>query len=225
MYHPMLFLHWKQARLALLPFVVAAFGLPLASVGGLGGNLEETWEAYRALSAAEIWLPLYPMLATAIGMTLALTSWNWDHQMKHVHALSLPLARWEYVLLKMGAGIVLCLVPSAALWAGAHLASASVSLPEGLRAYPNALAVRFFLAIVVSYAALFAAAAGTVKTTLRVVTALIVGLFLAGTVPGLLAPLFPSLDDVRLSETIYRALVETPGPFSVFTGTWSLIDV
>ena len=27
MYQPMLFLHWKQVRLGLIPFVVAAFGL------------------------------------------------------------------------------------------------------------------------------------------------------------------------------------------------------
>jgi hypothetical protein len=221
----MLFIHWKQARLALLPFVVAAFGLPLLSVGGLGGTLEASWEAYRALAATEVWLPFYPVLAGAIGITLALTSWNWDHQLGHVHALSLPVARWEYVLLKMGAGVVLCLVPTAALWAGAHLAAASISLPEGLHAYPNALATRFFLATLVSYALLFAAAAGTVKTTVRVFTASILLLIFAGLVPDLIQPLIPSLTNVDFADAIFRSLTETPGPFGVFTGNWSLIDV
>lgn len=225
MYQPMLFIHWRQARLALLPFVVASFGLPLLSVGGLGGTLDASWEAYRALSATEIWLPLYPVLAAAIGVTLALTSWNWDHQLKHVYALSLPVARWEYVLLKMGAGVVLCLVPTAALWAGAHLAAASVTLPTGLQAYPNALAVRFLMAVLVSYSALFAAAAGTVKTTVYVVTGMMLLLFLGGTIPDVLALLFPSLADLNLPEWIARMLVEAPGPFGAFTGTWSLIDV
>jgi hypothetical protein len=225
MYQPMLFIHWKQARLVLLPFVVASFGLPLLSVGGLGGTLDGTWEAYRALSASQIWLPLYPVLAAAIGVTVALTTWNWDHQLKHVYALSLPLARWEYVLLKMGAGVVLCLAPTLALWIGAHLAASSISLPEGLQAYPNALAVRFLMAILVSYAALFAAAAGTVKTTLYVVTGFILLLFLSGTVPGLIANFFPSLANQDLGVWVFRMLVEAPGPFGVFTGTWSLIDV
>ena len=36
MYKPMLFLHWKQVRLALVPFTIAAFGLPILAVEGLG---------------------------------------------------------------------------------------------------------------------------------------------------------------------------------------------
>lgn len=225
MYQPMLFIHWRQARLALLPLVVASFGLPLLSVGGLGGSLEASWEAYRALGASELWLPFYPLLAGAIGVIMALTSWNWDHQLKHVYALSLPVARWEYVLLKMGAGMVLCLVPTAALWLGAHLASSSVTLPEGLHAYPNALAARFLLATLVAYSLLFAAASGTVKTTLYVVTGAILLFILAGTVPSLLTAIFPSLGTVDFAEALMRALVETPGPLGVFTGNWSLIDV
>ena len=36
MYQPMLFIHWKQVRLVLIPFVIAAFGLPLMVIQGLG---------------------------------------------------------------------------------------------------------------------------------------------------------------------------------------------
>lgn len=225
MYQPILFIHWKQARLALLPFVLCSFGLPLLSVQGLGGSLATPWDQYRALSLSELWLPLYPALAAAIGFTLALSAWNWDHQLKHVYALSLPLHRWQYVLLKMGGGMALALVPSLTFWLGAHLAAASVSLPAGLNVYPNELALRFFLAIVVSYAALFAAGAGTVRTTIILLTGMVVLLFSLGMLSDLVASLLPGTEPVDLATRFLTMLVESPGPFSVFTGNWSLIDV
>ena len=105
MYQPMLFLHWKQIKVALIPFVIAAFGLPLVAVQGLGGSIEMTTaaaEAYRSVAAYGIWMPAYPLLAGGIGITLALSAWNWDHQLNHVYALSLPISRWRYAALKMG---------------------------------------------------------------------------------------------------------------------------
>ncbi|MGE0158396.1 MAG: hypothetical protein AB7T31_03235, partial [Gemmatimonadales bacterium] len=139
MVQPMLFVHWKQARMLLLPFVVAAFGLPLLVVQGFGwagADVPVSLEAYQILASYQVWLPYFPLLAAGVGAVLALTAWNWDHQLGHVYALSLPVARWEYVLLKMGAGAVLVLVPASALWIGAHIASASIAMREGLRACP-----------------------------------------------------------------------------------------
>ncbi len=228
MYEPLLFIHWKQVRIALLPFAVAAFALPLLSIQGLGappGASGLALDAYRASAALEIWLPLYPTLAAALGVTLALSAWNWDHQLKHVHALSLPIPRWQYVLRKMAAGAALALVPALALWAGALLATASVSLPEGLHAYPTQLALRFLLATLVAYALLFALAAGTVRTTTVVVLGLTVFVILVGLLAAPLATLFPTLDRVNLAQWLMESLVEAPGPLEVFTGTWSLIDV
>jgi hypothetical protein len=225
MLRSMIFIHWKQANLALLPFVVAAFGLPLLSIQGLGDGIADPWLSYQAFAATQLWLPLYPILAAAVGVTLALTAWNWDHQLGHQHALSLPMPRWRYALLKLAAGMALALVPTLAFWVSAHLAAASVTLPEGLRTYPDALAFRFLLAVLVSYAALFAAAAGTVRTTLTVVTAVLVLLFVAGMASDLLVPLVPSLAGSNLADWIVQGLVERPGPFAVFTGNWSLIDV
>ncbi|MBM4184446.1 MAG: hypothetical protein FJ207_09490 [Gemmatimonadetes bacterium] len=226
MYHPMLFVHWKQAKFLLIPFVVAAFGLPLLVVQGYGwgAGVELGLEAYRILAAYEVWLPLFPLLAASIGAVIALTAWNWDHRYGHVHALSLPVARWEYAAMKMGAGAALVLVPSAALWIGAHLASASIALPDGLRAYPNLLAFRFFLATLVSYALFFALGAGTIRTTMWVVSA-VVGLVVGGElVRGVLAMVAPSMDlDVMTNALLW--VMRAGGPFAVFTGNWALIDV
>jgi hypothetical protein len=215
MYQPMLYIHWKQARLPLLPFVVAAFGLPLMSVQGLGSPFGELSLANGYSALMGLSLPLYPTLAFLTGAALALTGWNWDHQYNHVYALSLPLARWEYTMLKMGAGLVLALVPTFALWISAHIASSVIALPEGLRAYPNALTFRFFLAMLLSYSLVFAMAAGTVKTSVWVLSGVVAAFVIGMAVFGSLG-----LDDVAI-QYLWRA----GGPLEVFTGTWALIDV
>jgi len=228
MVQPMLLVHWKQARLLLIPFIVAGFGLPLLAVqgfGGVGDDRAVSMEAYRFLTSYQVWLPYFPMLAGAVGGVLALTSWNWDHQLGHVYALSLPVARWEYAMLKMGAGAALVLVPVAALWVGAHVASASVALPEGIRAYPNQLAFRFFAATMISYALFFAMAAGTIRTTVWIVSTVMALVIGGNLLVVVLEPYVPALDDVNVVQTVLGWLLRAGGPFAVFTGNWALIDV
>jgi len=227
MYQPMLFLHWKQIKVALIPFVVVAFALPLLSVQGTGGagDMDRGTAAYVILASSEVWLPVFPALAMAIGITLALSSWNWDHQLDHVYALSLPLPRWEFALLKMGAGAALATLPAAGFWVGVHLAAAAVTLPPGLHAYPNALALRFFLAILLSYAAFFALAAGTVKTTVIVVSTL----FLVGVVgvglSGYLGDFSTFFQNTNPVQAVLDLASSSHGPLEVFLGAWALIDV
>lgn len=228
MYQPMLFLHWKQIRVGLIPLALASFGLPLLIVQGLGsvpGLAGPGLDAYRLARDFSGWSFFFPVLAAAIGMTLALSAWNWDHQLKHVYALSLPVARWEYAMLKMGAGAVLALVPATALWLGAHLAVASVNIPAGLHAYPNQLALRFLIAILISYAAIFAMAAGTIKTTIWVASAFFAFLILSSVSADFLAQhtvLFQQQDPFTW---VTHLLFNSRGPFEVFNGHWVLIDV
>ncbi len=228
MYQPMLFIHWKQIRVALIPFVIASFGLPLVTVHGLGtppvGSGINTL-AYHVVDQTRIWAMFYPVLAAAIGATLALSSWNWDHQLGHVYALSLPIPRWEYATLKMGAGAVLALLPAGALWIGALVASASVTLPTGLHAYPGLLAVRFFAATLLAYAVVFAMAAGTIRTTVWVVTAVTGVIVAASLFNGVLSTQFPILEHTSLVSLMVKELLSLPGPLHVFAGNWALIDV
>lgn len=219
-------LHWKAVRLALVPFIVAAFSLPLVSVQGLGpASPSASVDAYRAVQATEIWLPLFPLLAAALGSTLALSAWNWDHQQGHVYALSLPVTRWEYALLKLGAGAVLALVPIAAFLIGSLVAAASVSLPTGLHAYPMELTLRFMFATLLVYSIFFALAAGTIRTAVIVLTLVVATPLLGGLVLEFLANLNPELATFSPGSWFYSALVDGPGPFRVFTGSWRLIDV
>jgi hypothetical protein len=215
-------------RMVLVPFVVAAFGLPLMAVDGLGasdGAVGGAPDAYLVIGSFDVWLPSFPLLALAIGVTLALSAWNWDHQLNHVYALALPVSRVQYTLAKMSAGVVLALLPATALWLGGHVAAASIVLPEGLRAYPNELGVRFLMAILLSYGLFFALAAGTIKTTLRLATALVVIGVFATVGWDSLAPHVEIVASTNAVDVLMRWVIEAPGPFEVFTGSWALIDV
>jgi hypothetical protein len=98
-------------------------------------------------------------------------------------------------------------------------------MPEGLRAYPNHLAFRFFTATMIAYALFFAMGAGTIRTTLWVVSA-VLAFFVGGSlVSAALAFYFPAFDDVNVVQTVVGWLLRAGGPFAVFTGNWTLIDV
>ena len=63
MYRQLLYIHWKQIRFVLVPFVIAAFGLPLLSVQGLGapsGMEGVSLQAYRIVDQFNVWLPFFP---------------------------------------------------------------------------------------------------------------------------------------------------------------------
>lgn len=228
MYKSMLFLHWKQIRHVLALAVIVSFSLPLLTVQGLGtapGMDRASLDAYRFLATYQDWAGFFPLLALVIGVTMALSAWNWDHQLKHVYALSLPLSRWEYTLQKLLAGMTLCMLPAVGLWLGAVAATLSIELPTGLHAYPNELAVRYLFAMLLSYAVLFAMAAGTVRTTLGV-TGAVLAFFVVGTLANdLLAGYVVYFQETEVVQNVFEWIMSGPGPFAVFTGNWSLIDV
>ena len=221
----MLYMQWRTVRLALIPFVIAAFGLPLLAVqplGGMGGG----WDiAGSALEALQGFLPLFPLLAAAIGMTLGLSAWNWDHKGEHIYALSLPVSRMRYAMLKFGAGAVVILVPAAALLAGSLVATWAATLPTGLEAYPFRLTIRFVLATLLCYAVIFSMAAGTIRTAVIVLSVAVGVPVLASVVIDFAAVHYPILDTwPSVAEVMAEWLVEF-GPFRVMTGNWMLIDV
>jgi hypothetical protein len=223
----MLYLQWKAARWVLFPFVLLAFALPLLAVQisvrssmDQGSGVVGTWLVY----ALQLWMPAFPLVAAIVGFAAALSAWNWDHNVKHVYALSLPMTRARYAMLKMSAGIVSLLAPVAALLIGAVLATALVDMPEGLRAYPVQFTMRFLLAALLSYALGFALAAGTVRTTIIIVITLIVLLVFGTAAVGFIenvtrTQLFTPLD------VLNELFINWAGPFHVYGGGWTLIDV
>lgn len=228
MFQQILFTQWKSFRLGLIPFVVAAFALPLLAVQGLG-PVPEGYQGARVglqtlFDSWQFWLPWFPALAVTVGATAALNAWSWDHKTDHIYALSLPISRPRYAAWKMGAGALLVAVPALALWLGALLASASIDVPASVNTYPTALATRFLLASLIGYSIMFAMAAGTIRTTVRVLTGVAALVILGSITSDYLAAVMPGLG-LGFDQWLAGSLMTWPGPFEVFLGNWSLIDV
>ena len=100
MFQQILYTQWKSLRSGMIPLAIASFGLPLLAVQDLALPSELSANApARALQAEfifeswQIWLPFFPILATIVGVVVAINAWSGDHTAGHVYALSLPLPR------------------------------------------------------------------------------------------------------------------------------------
>jgi hypothetical protein len=228
MFGQIFFTQWKSLRIGMIPFVIAAFGLPILAVQGLGGDHTTNSSAMLDLQLLfqgwQAWLPIFPALALTVGAVTALNAWNWDHEGDHLYSLSMPIHRWKYALYKMGAGALLLLLPFTGMWLGALAASASLTLPAGLNTYPTLLAVRFLVAGILAYSAMFALASGTIRTTVIIFSTFFGGLLVLTLASDLMATAIPGWD-WSVGQFFQRVLVEWPGPFQVFSGNWALIDV
>ncbi len=218
MFRVMLYSQWKWTRLIVALGSIAAFALPLVSVQGAARADSNPLQAGELLQAVQSWGTLYPVLAAALGLLVAIATWAPDHRGRHVHAMSLPLPRWRYVLLRFGAGTTLLAAPVIAVSAGALLATWSATIPAGLQGYPVALAIRFALAVLVAYAVFFAVSAGTARTA-GIILGLIGGVILVQIIAGV------ANVDLDLFGRIQVLVLNWPGPLAIFTGRWMLIDV
>ena len=223
----MIFLQWKASRWLLLPFMLLCFGLPQLAVrtAERSARLDDATVAVDwLLGVLALWMPLFPLLAAAVGIAVGLSAWNWDHRVNHVYSLSLPLRRRDYALLKLLAGAAALLLPLAAVLLGALIAIAAVDLPPGLRGYPVTFSLHFLLAMLLAYALAFALAAGTLRTTVIVFVSLIV-FVVFGTIAAEYINDVTRLDIVTPLEILEELFVHWAGPFHVFGGRWTLIDV
>ncbi len=231
MFLQILYTQWKSVRSGLIPMTIASFGLPLLAVQDLALPSDfPANEPIRALQAElifeswQIWLPFFPILAVILGVVLAMNAWSADHTAGHIYALALPLARWKYVLWKMGAGALLLLIPVTLLGVGSFVAVGSLDMAEGLHAYPFLFTQRFLMASLLAFGALFALASGTTRTAVIVMTVGLSVIF-----GGQLLTFYMSEHilafDWQLFDWLERVMVEWPGPFEVYFGNWNLIDV
>lgn len=221
MLRQMVWLHWKAARWVMLPLVLLCVGLPLAAV-----RMSRTTgqgDAFDMIVLMGVWTPMFPFMAAFTGISIALTAWVWDHNGRHIYALSLPVERWEYAMLKMAAGTLLLVVPAAALWLGAWLGSLQ-PIPEGLHTYVLSFSARFLLAALIAYAVTFALAAGTVRTA-SIILAVLIATVTFGSIGVEFVNSNFGMSVPAPYGVIEAALTRWPGPFNVFGGSWMLIDV
>lgn len=206
---------WKWTRLAVLLTLLAAFAMPLMSVNS---NLQEL-SPRVLIDNMQTWGVGYALLAGAVGLLLAWLAWGSDHRGHHVYALTLPIARWRYVLMRFTAGILFLVPIVIALGIGAVFATSSSGVvPQGLHAYPLALTLRFGFAALVAFSIFFAISAASARAAAYVL----------GAISVVLVAQF--LTDAmgfhwNIGAHAVDFLMVYPGILSVFSGRWTLIDV
>jgi len=213
-------IQWKASATALALLAALGFMVPLLTVqqAGFSAGDRRGWDLIGMLSTVEATGTLFPVLAVILGLTLAVGAWSADHQGDHVYALTLPVPRWHYVLLRFGAGLLLIVPVAVAVGAGCAVALGSLDLPTGLRTYGGAVTLRFALAATVSYAATFALASGTKRTAATVLAVLVALIALALILDSFgVSPAFV--------ERVVNAVFARPGPFEVLVGPWAVIGV
>jgi hypothetical protein len=170
------------------------------------------------IGTMQAWGAAYALLAGAVGLLVALAAWGHDHQGRHVYALSLPIPRPRYALLRFGAGALFLLAPALGVLLASLAVSMSGAIPEGLHAFPFALTLRFLFAAAVAYALFFAIGSATTKTA-AVVLAVFAFLLFGQYLLVLIGARFDLLSHVADFFFI------SPGVLSVFSGRWMLVDV
>ena len=206
---------WKWTRLAVLLTLLAAFAMPLMSINS---NLDEP-SPRVLIDNMQTWGVGYALLAGTVGLLLAWLAWASDHRGHHVYALTLPVARWRYVLMRFAAGVLFLVPVVAALGLGALLATRSRGVvPQGLHAYALALTFRFGFAALVAFAIFFAISAASARAAAYVLGA--IGVVL---VAEFLTDAMGFHWNIALHAVDF--LMVYPGILSVFSGRWTLIDV
>jgi hypothetical protein len=220
MFKAILKVQWMWTRIWILVGTLAAFAIPVGTVR----FFEETnfydgrtpvGYIIRAMQSAGV---LYAILAAGLGLVVAFVAWTHDHKGRHVYALSLPVSRARYALMRFGAGSLFLLVPCAGLLVGAMTATAIIDLPPGMHAYPMAVTLRFLLAAFVAFAIFFSIAGASQKAAATLLGVIAGGLVIAVA----LTAMGVKTDFVGLAA---RLIFAEPGVLSIFTGRWMLVDV
>src|ERR1041385_568645 len=152
---------WKWTRGPALLATLLGFLLPVASLQVARPAMLQPDVFVMAMQQFSVG---YSVLAAGVGLVVALAAWSNDHRGRHVYALSLPVPRWKYALMRFGAGGLFLLAPAVGVLAGSLVVAALGAIPEGLHVYPLALALRFAFAAAVAYALFFAIASSTSRT-------------------------------------------------------------
>jgi hypothetical protein len=205
---------WQWSRAVTGPATLLLLGLPFLMLQGVTSAKLPVEVMYLVAS----WTSVLPAVAALLGLLVALAAWAADRRGQHIHALSLPIARWRYVLLRYQAGLVLLAFPLLGFLAGTVLAVGATSLPAGLQGYPWALAARFATAALLAFSLFFAILSGTPKTA-GIVLGLLVALVAVNIGVAFLAP-----GEWGGSDLLFLIL-GGPGPLSIFAGRWVLVDV
>ena len=74
--------------------VFVAFAIPQLSLR----TAQATESTTMFIATMQSWGVAYAVVSAALGLVIAITAWGYDHRLRHVYSLSLPIARWRRVL-------------------------------------------------------------------------------------------------------------------------------
>lgn len=161
------------------------------------------------------------VMSVTLGLFAAVATWSPDEQGKHVYALSLPVSRGQYVLLRLGIGGLVIVGCVGAQWVMLSIVGAWASPPAPVRSYAGLVAAR---ALVVATMAFLAASwawqvAGTPWVRrLGPGTKVVAALAAIGLMIGVLSA------DHPIAGTVRDALVADWSPLRLLLANWSLFD-
>ena len=205
---------WKWTRSVLLLISLTTFAIPLLSLRSSVGARDES----LFISSMQTWAVAYAFAAAGVGLLTAMLAWAYDHRLRHVYALSLPIERWRYALMRFTAGITLIALPIATLFVGAEIVAHSALVPKTLHSYPIALTLRFTFAALVAYSVFFAISSATARTAGYILAA--IGLMFA-----LNIVLRAAGSRIDLPGYLTDLFLAAPGLLAAFGGRWMLVDV
>ena len=220
MFRAILYTQWKWSRPVILLAVIVGGWLPINALRSWPYKTMESYHIpslYRSISSAGLG---YQLLALAVAVVVAISAWQADAHGKHVYALSLPIARWKFVLLRFAAGASLLGAVAVAVGLFGGVAAALAPLPPMLHAYPIGLAVRFWLGSLIPFGLIFALLVSSSRRV-RIVVAAVATLFV---VDWLLAA-FGVTETTVMTRWLFDSLYEGGGPLTAFLTRWMFIDV
>ena len=217
MFAQMLYTQWKWSRTELFVCVLAAFFVPTMIIR-IGYTSEDVYAVSNVLNIMGFAGAFFGILAALSALSLAWRPWVVDAALRHVGPLSLPVPWSSFVRLRFLAGATLLLAPTLAVWIGGIIATSTTPIPPTLHAYPGGVALRFLLASLVAYAAgfLLQYVAGKHAVRVAIVLVAIVAVIEKGA---------SVLGYESVAVRAWNALTTWPGPLSVFSVRWMLIDV
>lgn len=201
---------WRDSRWMLLFLAGCAVVLTQGAVQGAEAGRAAPYQAI--LLQVQLWGLMMPVLAFLAPLLVAIIAWWPDRQGRWTYAFTLPVDRARYAMLRAGAGGVLLAGLALVFWGAVGVAGARAVVPEGLHVYANALALRFALALLVSYAL------WTLLTlTGRAAAWMIVGVLVIG--------IGFQLFQIPLLQWLFQGLTGTWSPLHILGGRWMLLDV
>jgi hypothetical protein len=218
MFAQTLFVQWKWNRDFLAFFTIIGFVAPILILSIALPHLAMA-SPRELVTVGGIIGVTVATVAVVAGLTIAWQGYSVDDRIGHIYALSLPVTRRRALVMRAATAVVLLVIPTVGVWAGAMIATARASLPPTLQSYAGSLALKAILAAWFAHCCMFALRYAAGRRAKAVMGTLAVGAMLL----ALLAVVWPATQDPIARVGGY--LISIPGPFGVLFGRWTMIDV